>query len=103
MKIYVRLYHGRKTAEDHLDDWGANGPIIGPVGITWTYGSIKLHGEEDFSELIMINDLIYFDGMYYGDFEIVTGIKLANDLSRAMKVNIVSWPTFNRINKPPKQ
>jgi len=30
-KLYVHLFHGRKTPDEKLDDWGSEGPMIGPL------------------------------------------------------------------------
>lgn len=65
--MYVRFYHGRKTVEEQLDGWGTEGPVIGPVSVSWTYGKLRL----DMEYLVMREDLIYFQGVYYGDFEIL--------------------------------
>lgn len=29
--IYVELFHGRKSAQEHMDNWGEPGPIFGPL------------------------------------------------------------------------
>ncbi|WP_127128010.1 hypothetical protein [Pseudoflavitalea rhizosphaerae] len=72
--LYLHLFHGRFDPSQEMDDWGFDGPVIGPVNISWTYGNIKVHGENctGFVELQFSigGDLIYFDGSYYGDFEI---------------------------------
>lgn len=73
--LYVLLFHGRNSPQETLDDWGFDGPIIGPVGISWTYGCIKLHDQEwqGLEFLPMHNDLVLWEGKYYGDFEIMQG------------------------------
>lgn len=73
-KLYISLYHGRIDPKKSPKDWGTNGPIIGPVDISWTYGQIKIHKSwEEWRHLRSSedNDMIYFDEVYYGDFEIV--------------------------------
>ena len=30
-KMYVQLLHGRKTVDEELDDWGYDGPCLGPI------------------------------------------------------------------------
>jgi hypothetical protein len=69
--MYLRLYHGRKDPDETMDDWGTDGPMIGNVGIGWTYGALKLHGDDDFISLPLHGDMILFDGCYYGDFEVI--------------------------------
>ena len=70
--IYIRLYHGRTSIDEHLDDWGWNGPILGPYeSIQLTYGThIKLHKADHFEDLAVVEDLIFYDGYYYADMEI---------------------------------
>jgi hypothetical protein len=31
MSVYLHLFHGRKTPDENLDDWGSDGPVIGPL------------------------------------------------------------------------
>lgn len=71
--IYLELFHGRKTKEEQLDNWGETGPVFGPlVFIHTTYKhdvAIRLVGHnEDSHDLHVIGDLLYYDGMYYGDW-----------------------------------
>jgi hypothetical protein len=71
-QIYIRLYHGRMSIDEDLDDWGWNGPILGPYeSVQLTYGvHIKMHKADHFEDLGIADDLIYYDGYYYGDLEI---------------------------------
>jgi len=71
-KIYIRLYHGRTSIDEHLEDWGWNGPVLGPYeNIQLTYGvHIKMHKTDHFEDLGFVEDLIYYDGYYYGDADI---------------------------------
>jgi len=86
--IYIHLYHGRKTPHEELDDWGVDGPVLGPFD--WFHGTyfttFKLGtlldddawwlGDNPGFE----HDPIYYDGMYYGDFEIIaSGEKQKNN------------------------
>lgn len=70
--LYVRLFHGRDTREDRPSDWGYDGPIIGPVGVSWTYGNPKLHKPDwsTFEHLPVSDDLVHYAGRFYGDFEV---------------------------------
>ena len=71
-KQYLRLYHGRRDPKETLDDWGSAGPLFGPYeSIQVTYTShIKMHAATGVDELNWHEDLIYYDGVYYGDLEI---------------------------------
>lgn len=85
--VYVALYHGRNNADDEMDDWGFNGPLIGPLkNVYVTYHShIRLIflndadekryiaagviGEEPFM-LGWEDDMIKSDGKFYGDWDV---------------------------------
>src|SRR3546814_15310909 len=30
-QLYLHLYHGRKDPDESLEDWGSDGPVIGPL------------------------------------------------------------------------
>lgn len=78
--IYIHLYHGRKAPDQEMNDWGEDGPVIGPFD--WfhgTYFSTFNFGTTEHGTIWWLGDnkgfpegLIYYDGMYYGDFEIVS-------------------------------
>jgi hypothetical protein len=77
MPVYLELFHGRKAMDEQLDDWGSQGPILGPLRyVHTTYatdikletidgvdGVLELHGEE-------VVDLLYYDGVFYGDWSV---------------------------------
>lgn len=76
--IYLRLFHGRASRDQQLTDWGAEGPVIGPVGLSWTYGTVKVHevGPDGtwggHIELPEQDGLIHMAGCWYGDMEVWT-------------------------------
>lgn len=36
MSYYLHLFHGRKDPNQQMDDWGEDGPYIGPLhAVTW--------------------------------------------------------------------
>ena len=73
-KLYLRLYHGRNDPQEDLEDWGSEGPVFGPYeSIQITYEShIKMHSDSGFDDLAWQEDLVFYDGIYYGDVEIST-------------------------------
>ena len=79
-KQYLRLYHGRKIPEENLEDWGSAGPTFGPYeSIQVTYTShIKMHTGSSFDDLTWHEDLIYYDGIFYGDMEIFSAEEAPN-------------------------
>jgi hypothetical protein len=72
---YLALYHGRVDPKQDMDDWGFDGPVIGPIKwVHTTYaGEIKvcLQDEDDASILIpIVEGCVSFDGKYYGDWTV---------------------------------
>ncbi len=72
MANYIRFFHGRKDPNEQLEDWGSEGPIVGPVNIGWTYGKLRLFTLDGVGmEFIpMHDDLLHVGDHYYGDAEI---------------------------------
>lgn len=78
--MYISLFHGRQDPVDNLEDWGNIGPVFGPYDtVHITYEShIKMTTQSGFDNLFWTKDnLIYYDGVYYGDFEILDDWTLA--------------------------
>ncbi len=44
--MHIHFFHGRKTIDEQMNDWGEDGPVIKISGVTWTYGSLKLHDDD---------------------------------------------------------
>lgn len=70
MAVYLRLFHGRDYIEEQLNDWGDNGPILGPL----PYVHVTYHSEikigDDYEPLRIVRDLVLYKGKYYGDWSI---------------------------------
>jgi len=93
--MYLNLFHGRADPKQDMDDWGEGGPTIGPLqfGHTTYASEIKLNfkevedhdryfirevsswnyrsGDIQFrteAELEIAEDMVFYDGMYYGDW-----------------------------------
>jgi hypothetical protein len=74
-EVYLRLLHGRDTVEEDVEQFGYEGPIIGPVNLSWCYGSIRLFRPGwggGFQFLPEVDDMVAYEGKYYGDFDIIT-------------------------------
>lgn len=72
--MYLRLFHGRVTPDEELEDWGKDGPFIGPI--KWYHTTYHNHirfateQEPDGITLTLVDDLLYYKGMYYGDWSV---------------------------------
>lgn len=82
--LYLGLFHGRDDPRARMDDWGFNGPSIGPL--MWchtTYASnVKIRfeaasdGKKYFDtldvefELSAKDDMLIFDAKYFGDWTV---------------------------------
>lgn len=77
MAVYLELFHGRRDPDEDMDDWGFQGPIIGPLKyVHITYQSnLKIASDEDEDRDIIFfhDDMIYYDGAWYGDWSITDG------------------------------
>jgi len=72
--LYIRLFHGRTDPKQEMDDWGSDGPILGPYKFAHTtYSSILKLGKPDGScdELYIVGpDMVFYDGVFYGDWSV---------------------------------
>jgi hypothetical protein len=73
--LYLRLFHGRNSMKEEMDDWGFDGPIIGPL--QWchtTYAcdvKLALLGNYDSDyDLPIVGGCLKFEGKYYGDWSV---------------------------------
>lgn len=83
--MYLGLFHGFKNEQEReeTDDWGANGPCIGPLIYAHTTycAHIKLRFKDDetaqkfgfneaddYNEIKIKGDVAVYDGMEYGDW-----------------------------------
>jgi hypothetical protein len=69
----MELFHGRTSVEQQLESWGSQGPefLVDYVHVTYQ-DDIKLGipvpaGDGD---LRYVEDLVYYDGVYYGDWSV---------------------------------
>jgi hypothetical protein len=76
---YLQLFHGRTDPREQLNDWGSPGPVIGPLEyVHTTYATDVKFGFFDKSKsdgwLTIVDGLIYYDGVYYGDWSSFTNL-----------------------------
>lgn len=74
-KLYLNLYHGRVVDREtfqhpDMNDWGTDGPTFEIESFQWTYGSPKIHVDGDLEHMATFDDLIYYNGVFYGDFNV---------------------------------
>lgn len=76
---YLGLFHGRNTINEEVNDWGFEGPIIGPL--KWVHTTYRSHvrfcpiGEDDGIDLAFNEDLLNWEGKYYGDYTVFVHTK----------------------------
>jgi hypothetical protein len=82
--MYLKLLHGRESADEEMNDWGSDGPWIGPlkwfhctylsdIGFGFTGGeelTTLSHSIDVPFPIYLCQGMIYYDGMYYGDWEL---------------------------------
>jgi len=74
MPVYLNFFNGRHTIDAEIDDWGFEGPVLGPFGsIQVTYGC-HIKGTDNkkyFFDFRIIDGLVEAYGCFYGDFSII--------------------------------
>ncbi len=71
---YLKLFHGRASPDEKLDGWGEDGPIFGPFPFFHTTYGVEIQFDEDHCHVLQILDgLVYYDDMFYGDWSVFDG------------------------------
>lgn len=93
MSIYIELLHGHHYPNEVLEDWGFNGPVLGPFQffhITYQSdiklgddGIVVMGKQVDFPPWDS-NDYIDFLGGLYGDMSVVGTLYIKNGLRRRL-------------------
>lgn len=90
-RCYLKLFHGRKDLEAEMEDWGESGPILGPLNyVHTTYGTTIHCSPADQSpdiDLKVIDDCVYYDGMYYGDWSVTTALNLTGQEDKVVQID----------------
>lgn len=70
--LYIRLFHGRTNPNQDMDEWGSDGPVFGPYDFSHTTYALNLKlGKNDVcDELFCFEDMLFYDGTYYGDWTV---------------------------------
>jgi hypothetical protein len=81
-KVAIELFHGRTSPDQHLDTWGSQGPVflVDYVHVTYLC-EIKLGIPEPAGDgdLRFVEDLVYYDGIFYGDWSVFPAELAASD------------------------
>lgn len=97
--VCIRLFHGRLSPDTDMDDWGTDGPYLGPflwvhptyTSRIWLGDPITGHG----MALSYYEDMVYYDGVFYGDHSIMSeGSGRGTGLA-------LEFPTEARLEVPP--
>ena len=84
--LYLALFHGRDSPYQPMDDWGFDGPLIGPIDwchttyanlirIKFTHPESEAkyfidHRHPDGHDLLFRDDLVIYGGKFYGDWTV---------------------------------
>lgn len=74
MSVYLHLFHGRKSLDEQLNDWGTDGPLLGPfefIQITYA-NTIRCGTGDDEWWLAFDGDCVKYKDVFYGDIDIVS-------------------------------
>ncbi len=88
-QVALQLFHGRKDPAEDLDNWGSQGPVFLVDYVHVTYRcDIKLGiaapaGDGD---LRFHEDLVFYDGTYYGDWSVFPAALIRADDALARRV-----------------
>jgi hypothetical protein len=70
--IALELFHGRKSPDEQLEDWGDQGPIFLLHWVHLTYFGNLVVGLPDGADedMTIVGELLYYDEMFYGDWSV---------------------------------
>ena len=74
MSVYIRLFHGRNSVDEILEDWGFDGPTLGPfpyVHTTYAW-DIKWADTNGLQHVTLVDEMFPWEGKFYGDWSITS-------------------------------
>lgn len=75
--VYLHLFHGCAEPDQSLEDWGEQGPVLGPFEFAHvTYGE-EINLDDEGASLKLVGGLVYYGRVYYGDFSVVSAAKFS--------------------------
>lgn len=95
--VFLLLFHGRATPTEEYDGRGGFPSVyIGPVNVSFTYGTIKVHDAEwgRFFDLPEIDGCVWFDGVWYSDVEVQT--EMNEDVPFLAPIKVYDYPTAEK-------
>lgn len=103
VSVYIKLFHGRQSPDEELDDWGFEGPVLGPFPyshITYGYhlkfGAGLEIGSVFIEELFLRDELLECFGSLYGDFSVFDEAALKDSPS-----DLKQWEQTNKVLQTP--
>lgn len=100
-KVALELFHGRRDPDENLECWGSQGPVFLVDYVHVTYlcdmklGIPEPAGDGD---LHFVEDLVYYDGVYYGDWSVFSPAIL--DAEQKARVTDYDAAKATRPNRP---
>jgi hypothetical protein len=88
-QVAIQLFHGRKDPAEDLETWGSQGPVFLVEHVHVTYRcDIKLGIPEPAGDgdLRFHEDLVFYDGTYYGDWSVFPPSLVESDGALARRV-----------------
>jgi len=72
-QVKIHFYHGRKDPDEQMENWGFDGPTIGPFdAVIFTYlTDIRAFKDGEETAIERKDDMVIWEGNYYGDFEVI--------------------------------
>lgn len=79
--LILQLFHGRRSPDERLENWGSDGPVFLVRRVHVTFGcEIRLEFADDMDgELLFVDGLVYYDGRFYGDWVVQPVSELVGD------------------------
>lgn len=72
--VYVRLFNGRRDPGEQLNDWGADGPVLGPFRFAHLVWASEINLGDDGESLKIVDSTVFYGGTYYADFSVVSAM-----------------------------
>lgn len=70
--VYVRLFNGSRDPGEQLEDWGSDGPVLGPFRFAHFVWASEINLGDDGESLKIVDSTVYYGGTYYADFSVVS-------------------------------